>query len=830
MRFLTGTVYSKALVIFLAAALGLLGAVAALSQFVILRELGLSEEREMRAMLQRLTHVLNRDFRPLETGVAEWMPSAPETSAAKGEWQIDEDLQKSGMDFAVMCDLTGLPVSVAVNPDASDILQGDQAFFGRLGRELSRLNPDLTGHGTGSVLVKGHLCQIAYRFLPGDEGFLTSGKIYRRDSWGFFEGLFSAAVAFQPFENPSIHDSTGRHLLQLLATQVAVVDASREDQITGYSLIKGLNKLPLGYVSISQPRPLRQEGLRAIQVFLTGICLAGGGLVMVVWFLLDRTILARIKDLTRRLDSEKRLGRLPVKLDFRGEDELGTLARSIEDLAGLLESTQSLHRAVLEDQTELICRFDAGFRLSFGNAIFLRLFHIEASSLVSRHLGEFLPSRSWRDLKDQFEKLSREKPIASYTLEMRLGDGQVPQWFRSTLRRNFDDAGNSLGGQWVLAEITAQVEAQRKMIESERRFRRLFESASDGLLLIEGATLIISDINPSLCRMLMVAGSEVLGRRLDQIESFVPCMAIVEDFRRGEVGRGAPFRSECRMRRGDDTSLFVELRCGQYDVDDIGFVQLSFSNISERVLGEQELRRLSAKLLRMQDEERRRIARELHDSTAQNLSALEMNMSLLEPLLAGADPRAARIVADTRQIAGECSRELRNISYLLHPPLIDEVGLAFAIRWFADGFSKRTGIETEVVIGEGFPRLGPDLEMPLFRVVQEATTNIYRHSGADKAWVKLEYRDRIVTMEIRDNGRGFREGAVVKTADEKELGTGVGLAGMKERLANVGGKLTIESSPLGSTLSIRLILSLQEVDYLDHAIAPSLEASCLTEP
>lgn len=805
MRFLTGTVYSKALAIFLAAALGLLGAVAALSQFVILRELGRSEEREMRSMLQRLSHVMNRDFRPLETGVAEWQP-AP---SRKGEWRMDEDFRKSGMDFAVTFDARGTPVSVAVNPAAVGALQEDPDFFDRLGRELGNIDA-VSEHGTGSVLAGGFLCQIAYRFFGEDQGWMAGGKIYSRDSWGFFEGLFSAAVTFQAFENPNVRDAKGRHLLQLLATQVAVVDVTREDQITGYSLIKGLNMLPLGYVSISQPRPLRQEGLRAIQVFLTGICLAGGGLVLVVWFLLDRTILARIKDLTRRLDSEKRLGRLPVKLDFRGEDELGTLARSIEDLAGLLERTQSLHRAVLEDQTELICRFDAGFRLSFANAIFLRLFKIEDSSLASRHLSEFLPAASWRDLQEQFGKLSREKPITSYTHEVRLVEGSAPLWFRSSLRRNFDAAGEWQGGQWVLAEITAQVEAQKKMIESERRFRRLFESASDGLLLIEGGTLIVSDINPSLCRMLMVAGSEVLGRRLDEIATFAPCVAIVRDFRRREVARGASFRSECRLRRGDDTSLFVELRCGEYDVDDVGFVQLSFSNISERVLGEQELRRLSAKLLRMQDEERRRIARELHDSTAQNLSALEMNMSLLEPLVADSDPRAARIVADTRQIAGECSRELRNISYLLHPPLIDEVGLAFAIRWFADGFSKRTGIETEVVIGEGFPRLGPDLEMPLFRVVQEATTNIYRHSGADRAWIRLEHHDRIVTMEIRDNGRGFREGAVVKTADEKEIGTGVGLAGMKERLANVGGKLTIESSPLGSTLSIRLILGLGE--------------------
>jgi len=826
-RFLTGTVYSKALAIFLAAALGLLGAVAGLSQFVILRELGRSEEREMRAMVQRFSHVMNRDVRPLETGVAEWMPSPSQKPAGKSDWRTEQELQKSGLDFAVIYDAQGSPVRAVINPDASDILQSDPEFFDRLGKELGDMRPDSADRGTGSVLLGGHLCQIALRSLPGGAGWVVGGKVYRRDSWGFFEGLFSASVSFQGFDNPNVRDSKGRHLLELLARQVAVVDASREDQITGYSLIKGLNKLPLGYVSISQPRPLRQEGLRAIQVFLTGICLAGGALVLVVWFLLDRTILARIKDLTQRLDSEKRLGRLPAKLDFRGEDELGALARSIEDLAGLLERTQSLHRAVLEDQTEPICRFDSEFRLTFANAIFLRLFGIDASSLASRRLDDFLPPDAWKGGLEQFEKLSRENPLVTYTHEIRLEGRQAPRWFRSTLRRNFAADGAPSGGQWVMTEITAQIGAQKKMIESERRFRRLFESASDGLLLIEGDTLIVSDINSTLCRMLMLAGSEVLGRPLDQIPVFASCVEMITNYRRR--GGESPSRKECRLRRADDTSLFVELYCGGYDVDGVEFVQLSFRNISERVLGEQELRRLSTKLLRLQDEERRRIARELHDSTAQNLSALEMNMSLLEPLVETSNPRAARIVAETRLIAAECFKELRNISYLLHPPLIDEVGLTFALKWFADGFSKRTGIATTVEIGDNFPRLGSEIEMPLFRVAQEAMTNIYRHSGADHAWVTLRHEERFLFLEVRDNGHGFGEGVLVWDGAPNDHATGVGLAGMKERLANVGGKLEIESSPLGSTLSIRLILGLEESAAGDDDTALSRETSLVPE-
>ncbi len=800
MDFLKGTVYSKALVIFLAAALGLLGSVVALSQFVILRELAGSERREMRAMAMRFSHVMSREARPLESGLEEWARILSHSPGAARNLLTPENLRHLNMDFAAIYDSAGRPSLVLVEPGFSRILPPDSKFFQEMAGMLEK------GGSLGYAPAGDHLCLVAIRRFPDHAphaGAVLAGRIFGPDSWGFFEGLFSAAVKFHHFENLDTGSSTGRHLLNLLTTQDVVVNSDRDDEIVGYVLIKGLNNLPLGYISISQPRPLRQEGLRAIQVFLTGICLAGGGLVLVVWFLLDRTILARIKDLTKKLEAEKRSGRLPVRLNFRGDDELGELARGIEDLATLLESTQLLYRTVVEDQTELICRFDSDFRLSFANTVFRRVFGLSETAALPL-LSDLLTEEAWKEFEGQYAQLSRGKPFVTYTHEMRFAPDGAPVWFRSTLRRTSTPEGGSAGGQWVLADITAQVNAQRKMIESERRFRRLFETATEGLLLVEGATLVVSDINPGLCRMLMVAGSEVLGRRLDQLPVFAPCVEPVKAFLRQGSGRTPGMVRECRLPRGDETSVFVELRCGGYDVDGVSIVQLSFRNISERVLGEQELRRLSAKLLRLQDEERRRIARELHDSTAQNLSALEMNMSLLEPLVERTNPSAMRLVTETRQIASECSKELRNISYLLHPPLIDEVGLAFAIKWFADGFSKRTGIVTHVEIEEGFPRLGADLEMPLFRVVQEAMTNIYRHSGADHAWVWLRIQDRILTMEIRDNGRGFRDEAMPPEGSESGTRLGVGLTGMKERLANVGGTLEIESSPLGATLTIRV--------------------------
>jgi signal transduction histidine kinase len=206
---------------------------------------------------------------------------------------------------------------------------------------------------------------------------------------------------------------------------------------------------------------------------------------------------------------------------------------------------------------------------------------------------------------------------------------------------------------------------------------------------------------------------------------------------------------------------------------------------------ERHLRTLSSRLLRLQDEERRKIARELHDSTAQSLSALEMNMSLLEPVMG--DEYMQRIVAETRQIARDCCLELRTISYLLHPPLLDEVGLPFAIEWFADGFTKRTSIVVSPRIMPDFPRLDSEVETTLFRIIQEAMSNIYRHSGATRAWITLDRRNTSIELEIRDNGSGFSEG-------EGSASEGVGLAGMRERLAELGGRLKIRSSPYGVSI------------------------------
>ncbi|CAN5407891.1 hypothetical protein BH09VER1_BH09VER1_09810 [soil metagenome] len=831
MKLDSGTVYSKALVVFLVASLLLLGAVAILTQTIILREFNLSEQREMKALLQRFTFVMAHEVKPIETFLATLARSPLVANYASGKTmdlrssKIDEDtLREQKIDFVCLYDREGnLLRMVCAEKTLEALLDGGEGVTNVLNRSqigsLANRKEALTGY----AVLHDELCFVTIASIEADgdtetsAGYLVGGRFFRKGSWTFLEGAFAANFAFNPFKNTKVNEVTGKDIITLLNSQEAVVDAEESSQIMGYRLIRGITGGPLGYVSVSQTRPLRQEGLRAIQIFLVGITLAGGALVFVVWILLDRTILKRIKDLTRELEVETRTGRLPVKLEFQGSDELGLLARGIEGLAVRLQSTQSQYRAVVEDQTDIICRFDSDLRIGFANQIFLRMFDLQGRQLSECFLTALLPEQENRNFEEKFAALSPENTLTVFTHQINLKNGQN-LWLRSTLRRSFLQGGECQGGQWVATDITAQVAAQKQMLESERRFRRLFETASDGILLLEGRDLVVTDINPSLCRMLLLAGTEILGRSLNEMPAFSPCARTVAHYRdKMTEGSALPSaRAECRLERVDGTVLFAELFCSSYEVQGGKYIQVNFRNISERIQNERQLRQLSARLLRLQDDERRRIARELHDSTAQNLSALEMNMSLLEPLLGKLDSNARRIVGETRQIAAECSKELRNISYLLHPPLIDEVGLAFAIKWFCDGFAKRTGITATVEIDEDFPRLDADLEMPLFRVVQEAMTNVYRHSGADHAWVTLHRTGQQLFLEVRDNGKGFVDGVLGTEGAEPDVRTdwkvGVGLAGMRERLLNLGGKLGVESSPLGATISIHLLMEPPHAD------------------
>jgi signal transduction histidine kinase len=216
----------------------------------------------------------------------------------------------------------------------------------------------------------------------------------------------------------------------------------------------------------------------------------------------------------------------------------------------------------------------------------------------------------------------------------------------------------------------------------------------------------------------------------------------------------------------------------------------------------EKLHQLSRDLLRAQDYERRRIARELHDSTAQLLAALSINLTRLqEP---GLEPdRRKEALSEAVELAAACSAEIRTVTYLLHPPLLDEVGLVSALQAYAQGFNQRTGIRVEIKIPPAFGRLCREMEAALFRIVQEGLANVHRHSGSPLAVIRLERDTDEVRLVLQDRGRGFPE---EHRQPNGFVRFGVGILGMRERAEQFGGRLELASTDAGAELSVTLPL------------------------
>jgi PAS domain S-box-containing protein len=267
------------------------------------------------------------------------------------------------------------------------------------------------------------------------------------------------------------------------------------------------------------------------------------------------------------------------------------------------------------------------------------------------------------------------------------------------------------------------------------------------------------------------------------------------------VTNGTPYEQEERHRGADGTYRWFLAR-GLPMRDAEGRIVRWYgtnTDIEDRKRAEEELRRLSGQLLRLQDEERRRIATDLHDSTGQDLVALATTLSQLRASIPSSGRKLRKLASQCQALADQCIREVRTLSYLLHPPMLDEAGLEDAIRHYAGGFTERTGIEVELEIPRRFGRMKPDAEMALFRVVQESLTNIQRHSGSPRAKIRIDRSPGRVTLEISDKGSGI-SGNQRRRNGRLSFGLGVGIPSMHERVKLIGGRLDIESSSSGTTV------------------------------
>jgi len=381
-----------------------------------------------------------------------------------------------------------------------------------------------------------------------------------------------------------------------------------------------------------------------------------------------------------------------------------------------------------------------------------------------------------------------------FEYRMMAADGRIV-WFRHIVRIVKDSQSETIKLRGVMVDITEQKASEQALRESEERFRMIFQKSPVAMNLV-GPDGRVKAVNQAFCVMLGMDAHELSKMTTPEFIHPDDRAARFEMIGQLFAGEIPSYKAQKRYINARGETIWVEV---------FGTLVQSASgeplyglgiavDITEHKRAEQTLQELSARLMRLQEEERRRIARELHDSTGQNLAALKLNLSRLNR--AHLPPGLERVAADSIELADRMLSEIRTLSHLLHPPLLDELGLASAIRTYADGFRARSGIAVHLDVPENLGRHAPELETAVFRIIQEGLTNIYRHSGGRQCWITMRPEGGTLQLELRDDGTGLR----METLEDLERGGpafGVGLSGMRERARQLQGHLDIESTASG---------------------------------
>jgi PAS domain S-box-containing protein len=477
--------------------------------------------------------------------------------------------------------------------------------------------------------------------------------------------------------------------------------------------------------------------------------------------------------------------------------------------------SEELYRTVVETATDAVVSIDEDGKILFVNPATTQIFGYHSSELIGSPLTMLMP----KSLREQ-HKTGVRRFLATGHRHMNWQGVEL-----TGLRKN----GKELPVEVSFGEITSEGrhiftgfirditerkgadEALRSSAREQRQMVALLER--ERARLVEAQEVAKMGSWEMELRNLNVIWSEQTHRIFETDPSrfhptrpnFVEFLhpddrAKVDAAFRTSLDKRSPSTVEYRIVMPDGRIKFIEERWRAFHDEEGKPVRLAGTcrDMTERVRAEEELQRLSGKLLRWQDEERRRIARDLHDSTGQDLVALATMLGQLSGLTPSTERKKRWLISECNALAEKCVREVRTLSYVLHPPVLDHAGLEDAIRDYVKGFINRTGIRVELELSPRVGRMAREIELALFRVVQESLTNIHRHSGSNRAKIRM-YRDSELQLEISDIGHGLSS-SEQRGKEEPGFELGVGIRSMQERVKLIGGRLEIDSSSQGTTV------------------------------
>lgn len=491
--------------------------------------------------------------------------------------------------------------------------------------------------------------------------------------------------------------------------------------------------------------------------------------------------------------------------------------------------------AVVESSDDAIISEDLNGMITSWNAGAQRMFEYTKAEAIGQPLKLIIPSDLYDEEARILQRLRNGERIDHYE-SIRLSKSGKQIDVSLTISPVKGSDGRVLGASKIARDITERKQAEEALrkvydelelrvsertAELERRTAQVQEQAelldlANDAIFVRNLDARITYWNQGAERLYGWTRAEVLGKPIDDYlkTQFPQPFADI----RSEILRTGSWQGELIHSTKDRRRITVASRWSVWSDKQgkpLGFLELN-TDLTEQKRAEENLRTMSGRLLQLQDEERRRIARELHDSAGQMLVALDMNLATIQRDGANLNHGAARACAESLHLVQQLSKELRTISHLLHPPLLDEAGLPSAIRWFVEGFAERSKIPVALEIPQNLGRLSPEFETTIFRVVQEGLTNIHRHSGSSTAAIRISQAPEAIRLEISDRGKGIPAGVQLGLAGAGR--SGVGIQGMRERLRQLGGHLEIQSRRTGTT--ILAVLPLRNSTAMDaqHAV------------
>src|SRR6202522_3355010 len=466
-----------------------------------------------------------------------------------------------------------------------------------------------------------------------------------------------------------------------------------------------------------------------------------------------------------------------------------------EEISGLLA-------AIVASSDDAIISMSLDGIITSWNKSAERIFGYTPEEALGQHITLIIPSERHSEESDILDGLRRGERIDHFHTIRRCKDGSLRD-VSLTISPVRDSSGHVIGASKVARDITAQKQAEQALRESEQRFR-VITDASPIMVWMSGTD--------KLCYYFSKGWLDFVGRTLEQEsgngwaenvhpEDFDRCLQIyVANF---DARR--PFEMEYRMRHHTGQYRWILDRgVPRYAPDGTfeGYVGGCLDIHDQKEAAEKvRIADDMTRLMKAQDEERRRIARELHDSAGQTLAVLGMNLAQLVHRAESIAPELAREGKEIEAIVQQLHREIRTASYLLHPPLLDESGLASALNWYVEGLTERSHVAITLDVPENVGRLPSDMELAIFRLVQECLTNVHRHSGSKTALIRVGREKESVRTEVRDHGKGLSPDRLLEI---QSRGAGVGIRGIRERIRQFHGEIKIESNGSGTSVIVTI--------------------------